>query len=314
MNSFKEINKLLEKEGVNFLDWSSDNPIGNIPRGVSKEGAGENRIPLTHLANSLPVYLYFSLLLKKSKSKKAAVLDLGCGTGRNISYINSSIKKFDFYGIDYSSACIEYAFDQYAKLGVNFARYKGKIIPYPDSTFDYIVSSHVIEHINKKEAGPFIKEILRVLKPNGAAVIGTPNRKYCQDLYYKNPKELKKYRLIIPHKHEFYKEEMIRLVEKNKKLVKSYKLLQTTNPLNRELMEKSIKNIKPTNSTVGKIKYGVYNSIRSYPPAQDLMARLGTEFIMRGQDISYKKIIRSTKIVDTNKDIGDNFILQINKQ
>ena len=261
-----------------------------------------------------PVFVNPPDIKPGSKSTKASVLDLGCGTGRNISYIKSSIKKFDFYGIDYSNACIEYAFGQYTKFGVNFARYQGKIIPYPDSTFDYIVSSHVLEHINKSEANSFVKEVIRVLKPNGVAIIGTPNRKYCQDLFCMNPKETKKYRLIIPHKHEFYKSELISLIERHNKSIKSYKLLQTTNSLNRKLMVESIEKIKPRKDIFGKIKYEIYSIIRSHPPAQDLMARLGTEFIMRGQDMSYKKIIRSTKIVDTNKDIGDNFILQINKQ
>lgn len=313
MSSLAITNKSLEKESMKFLAWSKNNPIGKMPKDVSKEGAGENRIPLTHLANSVPIYLYFSLLLNKSNLKTASVLDLGCGTGRNISYVKDSTKQYGFYGIDYSNACINYAFAKYTKFGVNFARYQGKMIPYPDNTFNFLVSSHVIEHISKNEANLFVKEIIRVLKPNGVAVIGTPNRKYCQDLYCINPKETKKYRLIIPHKHEFYMSDMVKLVGKYSKDIKSYKLLQTTNALNRELMENSTKKIKPSSSMFGKIKYEFYNLARSYPPVQDMMAKLGTELIMRGRNVSYKDIVKATKIVDTKKDIGDNFILQINK-
>lgn len=46
--------------------------------------------------------------------------------------------------------------------------------PYPDATFDLITAMEVIEHVSSSPRA-FIKEIKRVLKPNGSVFIATPN-------------------------------------------------------------------------------------------------------------------------------------------
>ena len=53
----------------------------------------------------------------------------------------------------------------------NYSRvitYDGKKIPFSDSTFDLIFSSHVLEHV--KDVEKFQYEISRVLKKNGFAL------------------------------------------------------------------------------------------------------------------------------------------------
>lgn len=50
-------------------------------------------------------------------------------------------------------------------------------LKFPDNTFDFVISNHVIEHIEDEEK--FIKEITRVLKPNGKGIISAP---YFQNL------------------------------------------------------------------------------------------------------------------------------------
>lgn len=47
-------------------------------------------------------------------------------------------------------------------------------IPFPDSSFDLIVMFDVIEHIPKNTELKTIKEIKRVLRPNGKFIISTP--------------------------------------------------------------------------------------------------------------------------------------------
>jgi predicted SAM-dependent methyltransferase len=48
-------------------------------------------------------------------------------------------------------------------------------IPFPDSNFDVIYHSHVLEHFTKHEALIFLKECYRVLKPNGIIRIVVPD-------------------------------------------------------------------------------------------------------------------------------------------
>jgi ubiquinone/menaquinone biosynthesis C-methylase UbiE len=313
----KNINReeYLDKQGVDFLNWSRTNPIGKIPTGVSREGAGENRIPFAHLANSIPVYLVFKEILSASSKEKASILDAGCGTGRNISYIKETLKKkhYKFFGVDYSDACISYATVQYKKQGVIFAKYNGATLPFPDESIDYVVSSHVIEHIPKKDAGKFISEIARILKPHGVAVVGTPNRKYCQDLFYKNPSDNIKYRLILPHEHEFYINELKELLNKTR-LFSKFEIYQTLNLINRELMSTSANKIKPQKNISHIMKFEVYNFLRKSTKLQALMAKLGTEFVLGKMKVSYADLVKATQILKYDMpDKGDNIITVLTK-
>jgi predicted SAM-dependent methyltransferase len=47
--------------------------------------------------------------------------------------------------------------------------------PFPDASFDYIFSEHMIEHITYQEAVFMLGECYRILKPNGKIRIATPN-------------------------------------------------------------------------------------------------------------------------------------------
>lgn len=304
--------KSLNTEGRTFYTWSQKNTIGKIPKEVSKEGAGENRIPFTHLANSVPVYLVFKDIVEKSKKNKAFILDIGCGTGRNISFVKETLakKNYSYYGIDYSTACINFANKQYGKKGVQFMQYQGRSLPFPDESMDYIVSSHVLEHILNEDHEIFFKEISRVLKKGGVAVIGTPNRKYCQDLFAKNPHDEKKYRLVLPHEHEFYYKEIRNLLQNNKNLFSKFSIKQTVNEICRRLMKEGIDKIKPKKQIFHKIKFNIYNFLRSSPFMQDIMAKVGTEMILRSMKVSYKELIAATYLItDEKNDNSDNFII-----
>lgn len=308
----------LKKLGLCFLKWSSENPYPPIPSEVGREGAGENRVPFAHLANSVPTYLYFldSLLANKFV---VGVLDVGTGTGRNLAFVKSIItskqpsRKNFFVGIDYSKACIEYAKNSYStNNSIEFIQHSGKRFPFPDCTFDSIVSSHVLEHIAEDDAGVYFKEIYRVLKPGGFAILGTPNRKYCQDLFCINPSESRKYRLILPHLREYYYAEL-KEVWLKKFWKGRFEVYGTTNLLCRELMVKSIDNIKPGKSLIRKFIFYLYTIIRQNPKLQAFVARLGTEFVMRGMKINYKKLVSSTHFDEKNIDNSDNLLLFLRK-
>ena len=49
-------------------------------------------------------------------------------------------------------------------------------LPYPDNTFDAVVLSEILEHIDDDVAG--LREVLRVLKPGGVVAITVPNANY----------------------------------------------------------------------------------------------------------------------------------------
>lgn len=49
-------------------------------------------------------------------------------------------------------------------------------LPYPNSTFDAVILSEILEHIDDDVAG--LREVYRVLKPNGVVAITVPNADY----------------------------------------------------------------------------------------------------------------------------------------
>src|SRR5262249_9672501 len=58
-----------------------------------------------------------------------------------------------------------------------------RCLKYPDATFDLVYSISVIEHIPDDGDGDALREIARVLKPGGVAVIEVPYRRKYETLY-----------------------------------------------------------------------------------------------------------------------------------
>lgn len=303
----------LLKQGLEFYRWSQRHPIGKIPNDVAKEGAGENRIPFMHFGNSVPVYLIFADILRKTQQTYASILDLGCGTGRNISFVKDHVKKpYEYFGIDYSPACITYAQSHYRQQRVTFIQHDGSTLPFPSDTFDFIVSSHVLEHIAKKDADLYVQEINRILKKNGIGVIGTPNRAHCQNLFYTNPTENKKFRLVLPHLHEYYYGEISTLFKK-KRLFNKIDILQTTNMICRKLMEKGADAVRLKPGFLNKLKFELYTTLRQNSTLQDLTAKFGGQWILRSMKTTYQDLLRATIVSDQNVEDGDNFIVIVKK-
>jgi len=50
-----------------------------------------------------------------------------------------------------------------------------KLLPLPDSEYDFVYSAFVLEHVSWRNSKQFVKEICRILKPNGRALIITAN-------------------------------------------------------------------------------------------------------------------------------------------
>ena len=103
------------------------------------------------------------------------VLDAACGTGYGSNMLAKTAKKV--CGIDISNEAIAYAKENFGSTQ-NVEYQIGNItqIPYPDNTFDVVVSFETIEHINEELQHLFIKEIRRVLKKNGILIMSTPNK------------------------------------------------------------------------------------------------------------------------------------------
>lgn len=105
---------------------------------------------------------------------KPTILDIGCGQGE-IGHGLMSLG-FNVFGIDASSACVEKSLQK----GIHAV--EGNVehrLPYPAKKFDFVFAGEIIEHVF--DTKKFLSEIYRVLKPQGTAIITTPNLAHLPD-------------------------------------------------------------------------------------------------------------------------------------
>lgn len=89
------------------------------------------------------------------------VLDAGCGNGKNIKYFND---KCNIIGIDKCQKFVEICSNQ----GFNVYFSDIRDLPFENNTFDFVMSIAVVHHFDKEEDRiKAVKEMIRVLKPNG---------------------------------------------------------------------------------------------------------------------------------------------------
>lgn len=118
-------------------------------------------------------------LLRKPATDVAKILEVGCGEADVSFLINSRLpdtNKTQFYCVDMSSDDLRFAGLRAAHYGYNNFKFELMDIhklQYGDGTFDAVICCEVVEHL--LDPLPVLKEIFRVLKPGGTAVITTPN-------------------------------------------------------------------------------------------------------------------------------------------
>ena len=101
---------------------------------------------------------------------RGVILENGCGVGMYVEHLAP------FGGQIHG---LEYDFERAAQTGgrnPNILNAAGENLPYPDNRFDLILSHEVLEHVADDRLA--VREMLRVLKPGGRAVIFVPNRGY----------------------------------------------------------------------------------------------------------------------------------------
>lgn len=112
------------------------------------------------------------------------VLELGCGEGRGVELLAPLAKSY--VGIDKIGDVIGRLREKFPNNKFEQAVFPP--FPFEENVFDTVVTFQVIEHI--KDDDTFIKEIYRVLKPGGRALITTPNIKMTLS---RNPWHIREY-------------------------------------------------------------------------------------------------------------------------
>jgi SAM-dependent methyltransferase len=107
------------------------------------------------------------------EEKNLKVLDIGCGTGETLTFLQSYLKSPTLYGIDNSPTAIKFAKSRGHK---NILKVNAKNLPFKANTFDYILLLDVIEHL--KDDIAILKEAKRVLKKTGKIIITAPSLQF----------------------------------------------------------------------------------------------------------------------------------------
>ncbi len=97
------------------------------------------------------------------------VLDLACGTGTLANMIGTRIREVRLRGFDADPRILAIAERKATAAGVavRFEQGYSNRLPYPDGSFDRIVSSLLFHHISLPEKRETAREAFRVLRPGG---------------------------------------------------------------------------------------------------------------------------------------------------
>lgn len=123
---------------------------------------------------------YLSEQIDPSKSLK--ILDFGCGFGQTLEALRSA-GHVSVEGIDIEPNAIAHC----RKLGFNC--YDGigdmNLFERNAGAYDYIIMSHVLEHLPKAEMVPQLKNIHALLKPDGKLIVAVPNAQSNTGAYWR---------------------------------------------------------------------------------------------------------------------------------
>ena len=96
-------------------------------------------------------------------------MDLGCGEGEMVRRLREL--GYEAHGCDFPGEySLMHSIGDWVSL-IETAPYR---LPYPDASFDVVVSTQVLEHVANNE--DFIREIQRVLKPDGVTLHLFPSK------------------------------------------------------------------------------------------------------------------------------------------
>lgn len=117
------------------------------------------------------------------KAKDAYILDIGCGQGSFIGDCVTRHNRTNVKGIDISQEAIDYSLS--LNLPVEKIESIKKFAEKEDTRYDFILMSHVIEHIEKNNIIDTLCTIrTKLLKKNGCLFLVVPNAQSATNAYW----------------------------------------------------------------------------------------------------------------------------------
>jgi SAM-dependent methyltransferase len=111
--------------------------------------------------------------------RDARILDAGCGTGGFLTRLRAARPGAPLFGLEYAPSAAARAA---AKAGAAVAAGSVNALPFPDASFDAVVSLDVLCHVAVDE-GAALAEFTRILKPGGLLVLNLPAHEWLRSAH-----------------------------------------------------------------------------------------------------------------------------------
>lgn len=161
-----EEKRSLTKELDNKKKFTNSN-MGEIYCDFENKYRGNEAI----IKERLKYYIDQIIIPEYLGKQELQILDLGCGRGEWLELLKEC--GYSASGIDINTAMVSTC----RKKGLNVV--EGEVLEYikliPDNSRDIVTAFQVIEHIEIDKIDILLKEIYRILKPNGLVILETPN-------------------------------------------------------------------------------------------------------------------------------------------
>lgn len=119
----------------------------------------------------------FHIMEASKQYIKGVCGDLGCNHGA-CSLLLLKFNPESIHGFDINFKALEVAYNSALKIKtdipINFMCTNLCKMSMTDNYFDFLMSFHTLEHIYPKDAGEFVAETFRILKPGGHFLISIP--------------------------------------------------------------------------------------------------------------------------------------------
>ncbi|RMI33025.1 class I SAM-dependent methyltransferase [Nocardia stercoris] len=109
-----------------------------------------------------------TLLSQAATSKPADLLEIGCGTGSLTVRAKREFPQAQVVGFDPDPRALQRARRKAGGLtGIRFDSGYAQQLPYPDQSFDVVLSAFMLHHLSAEARSATATEVLRVLRPGG---------------------------------------------------------------------------------------------------------------------------------------------------
>ena len=113
-------------------------------------------------------------------NRNSKILDVGCAKGFMLNDFKKAIPGITVAGVDVSRYAINHS---HSKVKKHLRVANAKKLPFPDNSFDAVISINTIHNLNKRECAQAIKEISRVSKKHSFITVDAYRSKRKKERY-----------------------------------------------------------------------------------------------------------------------------------